>query len=204
MELINLETRLNGVLDKKWQSTDTLFKPTSKSEETMKYFIKKISTCLEIDKDHANVFLIKDGEYLAKLLIRGYKDSDKGEKIGEFYQVLEDDIEFLLYLAIEYPNEKQILLSIFGRLAYGFVSKDEKVYKACLSFFFEVFVRLSHYYKKMRDYVKDGDGFGDTDGCDKNMSSPGFFQPNFVKKIDEVTPVIFGDDKSHTSFEDIP
>ena len=80
MEFIDLKQRLNGLISEKSQTADTTFKPTVKSEETMKYFVKKISNCLSIDKDHANVFLIKDGEYLAKLLIRGYKDSEKDEK----------------------------------------------------------------------------------------------------------------------------
>ena len=100
---------MNGLVTPSSQSPDTVFKPDSKSEETMKYFIKKISTCLEIDAKHANVFLIKDGEYLAKLLIRGYKNTDKDEKIGEFYKSIENELEFLLAMAIEHSNEKQIL-----------------------------------------------------------------------------------------------
>lgn len=51
------------------------FRPSENSEETLKYLTQVLGECLEIEQNKATVFLIKEGEYLAKLLVRGYKDT---------------------------------------------------------------------------------------------------------------------------------
>ena len=56
----------------------------------------------------------------------------------------------------------------------------------------------------MADYIVKEDDFSNTRSDYKNMSSPGFFQPNFVKKIDEDSHANLDPEKSNISFEDIP
>ena len=141
----------------KEQTSAFKFDPGEESEEISSYFTHIVGECLAISIKEASLFIIKDGEYMAQLLIRGYKNSSDQANIGLLFNRLKIDFKTLLLIALEYKNERQILISLLGRLSYGFVSKHDTINEKCTEFFVEVFKRTGIHYKKHLDYDSETD-----------------------------------------------
>ena len=60
----------------------------------------------------SGMFFIKDGEYLAKLLVRGHKDASKQENILKIYGKIKIDFDGLFKLSLDNDNESQVLITI--------------------------------------------------------------------------------------------
>lgn len=63
------------------------------TQSLFKYILQLLTESLSLSQAECKIFLIKDGEYLAKLLMRGVKSSedDKQEKLGRFFSKLRVD-----------------------------------------------------------------------------------------------------------------
>ena len=167
------------------------FKPTQNSEEIMKYFVCVISKCLGMNSKQSGVFLIKDGEYFAKLLIRGHKNNDSEQQnVCSIYSTIRSDFKKQLMIAIEHSNEKQILITLLQRLAYGFSSKYQIIYENCIQFFQDIFQQINLFCKKSSV---------DTDG--NNSEVPAFFQPKFVKEASTLNSNDFTEPIKSTNFD---
>jgi hypothetical protein len=115
------------------------------TQSLFKYILQLLTESLSLSQAECKIFLIKDGEYLAKLLMRGVKSSkdDKQEKLGRFFSKLRVDFPRLLKIGIEVPAQAKILITFLNRLAFGFISKHEPISIKCIQFFRVVFSEIN-------------------------------------------------------------
>ena len=180
-----------------------------------RYLLKQISECLSLTEKESGMFFIKDGEYLAKLLVRGHKDASKQENILKIYGKIKIDFDGLFKLSLDNDNESQVLITIQSRLAYGFVSKHERICIKCIHFYVHVFNVINNFYNIKTDdkksmVVSDSHEIYETDP-DKtiaenfNRDLPSFFN-RFSKQnfsfIDDESPNKTKQDYNQKRFKD--
>ena len=174
------------------QASCTSFTYKTNSEEIKRWFVKALSNSQGIDSQESHVFIIKDCEYLAKLLMRGYKVNhkksdllveeegnntfqakyvDEQEEMIGFLESTKKKFSDMFDAAVEIESEKEFLIYIQPKLAYGFVSKHQGISQKTVYLFIEVFKKFGIHYNRHLDYDSVNSNTGNTsDNVFKNVN----------------------------------
>ena len=122
------------------------------SEEIKRWVVKNLGESLGISEKDAQVFIINDCEFLAKLLVRGHRGSPDQDKIVKFLGKIKSNFNKLLSISLEWEHEKSFLVYFLPKLAYGFVSKHHNIIEKTVFLYLEFFKRIGFYYNKHMEY----------------------------------------------------